>query len=321
MVSSTREHSNDFLRQNMPPRPFGLLSEGAAIQAGDIKLVYHLGRGWQPVDNEEIGCDAPGRELVAYARVVPPAGYVLVDDTDEEITPAWLFWSGSQGQWLPVGHQTDADAQEGPVNAVVDADYFAKPCDPDDPRVRAAPKNTRSLHVGEELRRGDLFIDQDHLNWQRIPDTAKGVPVVESSEQTGFVRYCREVSENWTIWWVDRFRRPSQRAWQASGNYGDPFPSVMVATSLIKHRSQVTKTYPCGLICDKNTQQVLRALDLPEPPPWGQANIGKTALEDPVPDIPDYEAVVSALCKDIKGSLDTLEQTIQHLLTDLRSDR
>ena len=316
-----REHdrSNEYLQKHKIPAPFGLLAEGEVIQAIDRKLVYSLGRDWERVGEEEVGCKVPDRRLVAYARVVPPAEYILVVDDAEEITPDWLFWSQQHKKWLPVGHQTDNEATESAVNAVLDFVYFAKPANPDDPRFKAAPKDTRALHVGETLRRGDLFIDIDHPEWQRVPDSSRGVAVAESDIQTGFVRYCRHVSDHWTVWWVDKTRRPSQKAWQAAGTYKDPFPSVMVAASLIKHRSQITKTYPCGLICDKNTEQVLRALDLPEPPPWGQADIGSREQDMPVPDIPDYETVVKALFQELRGTLDTLEQTVQHLITDIRS--
>jgi len=267
-VTPLTEKVSTYLAEHMPEAPYALLAKGEVLGPFDIKLIYHLDRGWEAISAEEIGDVAPTRDLVVFARPTVPDGFKLVLDKEQRVQSHWQWWHPLSKQWWAVSELETARCVE---DILVDwgmrshKTWVASPVDPEDPRFVELPDNCRAVMPGEKLRRGDLYIDDSINAWTEISHTAKGIPVGAPEHLPGFTRWCRPIGDDWQAWFVDTKRDVKGKACMATGAKNDPFPDLETAHNLLQHRGKATKKPAAGVVWDIRTFEPLAIYDIEEP--------------------------------------------------------
>ncbi|EDL62264.1 hypothetical protein [Gimesia maris] len=259
--------------KNPPPKPFSLLGPGHILERYDIKLIYYKQGPWEFISEGEIGSRLRWeKDKLAFARIDAPLLYKLITTLKDRVIEAkWQWWTGSAWSLVPqeiVGKTpTEVLASlEKEVNTVQDFTFFVELENPNSPSVIDIPIHHRQVYPGECLRRGDKFVDKNSGGWQEVPETVKGIRVIEPQKVNAFARFCRPVSPNAQNWYYD----VENGVEGGLGGYADPFPSREHALQAIAAAAEQTGATPLGMLWelagDPRIGLPRQAFDIPERP-------------------------------------------------------
>lgn len=114
---------------------------------------------------------------------------------------------------------------------------------------RDIPPRHRPLFPGESLRRGDKWINDEQTQWNNIAEERRGEVIAASTEENGYLRYCRPTHPLARNWYVDprEGRGDDERA---TGSATEPFASLEGARRRIEAAASSEFRAPHGVIYD-----------------------------------------------------------------------
>lgn len=279
-----------------PDEPWARVWPGERILEGDIFYDVTAGEEsqWRLCPDEWAAQPVPSAGY-AIARLSPPDGYRGLEGSDV-LRSRDLAWSGEK--WVLIRDTMLSDFIDRPFSYVVErweAEHNTRPmvCTRKNPaanQVIEIPTHHRKLWASEAIRRGDKYVvgASDMDDWADVPVSMHGLIVEDPEESNDFVRYCRPVSPNAQIWYVDPLAEEG-----GVGGRQDPFKSLDQAKHTISVAAEAAGTPAFGIILSVSGKPLL-VYDLPEPeaeePP---------APELPVEEIPDREeSTAEAIMED-----------------------
>ncbi len=306
----------------MPPEPYSLLAPGIPIMPGDIKrLLSDPQRQWLPIEaGESDGSYVTPGVGIAYARVSPPEGYLLLDEASI-VEPGDIVWTTASEKWGTAGeHFGSAKQSVKAITSVFTREmnqwiFFAR-AEKIDSTTIPIPGRHRPLYPRETIRRGDKLCYTGLSDWIQVNELALGQQVAEPALINGHARYCRPIAPNHQNWYVDAEKGKAEHL----GGQQDPWPDLQTAQEKIRSAAQVSQVRPCGTIWTLRGVP-LSVYDLPEPEPPPEVVAEAANVNNPQPAAEAaVEPVAAAPAKSKKSekkkkpNVDTFERySLEHL--------